>query len=135
MNSNTQISTGFTVMEKAKAYFQLLKFRLSFIVTFSGSMAYILASKSEIDYGRLIAFALGGFLVTGSANIINQLLEVKYDRLMKRTENRPLPTQVLSPIEAIVFCVLIGIAGLLIHFQINGLEQGLNCCHLEEEEI
>jgi len=121
MNSNTHISTGFTLMEKVKAFFQLLKFRLSFIVTFSGSMAYILASNTEIDYGRLMAFALGGFLVTGSANIINQLLEVKYDRLMKRTENRPLPTQVLSPKEAIIFCVIIGILGLVIHFQINGL--------------
>jgi heme o synthase len=57
---------------------------------------------------------LGGLLVTGAANIINQIAEKDLDKLMKRTEKRPLPTGVLSENEAFGFCVLLGISGLTI---------------------
>ena len=121
MDTNIEIQSTVSLKDKVIGYLQLLKFRLSFIVTFSGVMSYILAIQSEVNYPSIILFAIGGFLVTGSANIINQIIEKKYDRLMKRTENRPLPTGVLSNFEAIVFCVLLGVVGLFIHFNINFL--------------
>ncbi|GAB2550599.1 heme o synthase [Rufibacter soli] len=55
---------------------------------------------------------LGGLLVTGSANIINQVLEKDLDKLMKRTAKRPLPAQTITVRNAIIYCVLLGIAGL-----------------------
>lgn len=105
----------FTSFDKLKGYFQLLKFRLSFLVTFSGGIAYLLAARTDINWNLFALFSLGGFLVTGSANIINQIIEIDTDKLMKRTMNRPLPTGLLSSNEAMVFSVLLGISGLLIH--------------------
>lgn len=104
------------MLVKAKALFQLLKFRLSFLVAFSAAMAYILASEG-IDVSHFILFTLGGFLVTGSANIINQVIEKDLDKLMSRTQNRPLPNELLSRFESIIFCVLIGAIGLYLHWQ------------------
>ena len=33
----------------------------------------------------------GGFLVTAAANCFNEIIEKDYDRLMKRTMDRPIP--------------------------------------------
>lgn len=105
-----------SVLDKAKAYFQILKFRLSFLVAFSAVLIYVLASNQEIIYANLFIFALGGFLVTGAANIINQIKEVEFDKLMTRTMDRPLPTGVLTKNEAAIFGLIIGSLGLYLHY-------------------
>jgi heme o synthase len=110
----------FQVLAKAKAYFELLKFRLSFLVVFSGGMGYMLAAPASFDWNRFALFALGGFLITASSNIINQVIEKDLDKLMKRTSKRPLPTGRLSLFEAIVFCVITGVIGFgILYFYIN----------------
>ena len=53
---------------------------------------------------------LGGLLVTGSANIINQISEKDLDKLMRRNEARPLPTGRVSVNKAWAFCVVLGVA-------------------------
>ena len=72
MNETLDTILQISTKDKIKGYIELLKFRLTFLVTFSGVMAYVLASEGSIDYLHLISFTLGAFLVTGSANIINQ---------------------------------------------------------------
>lgn len=101
------------VLGKAGAYFQLLKFRLSFLVSFSSAIGFILA-KPSLLWQEVFWVMLGGLLVTGSANIINQIAEKDLDKLMKRTAKRPLPTGALSENEAFVFCVLLGMSGLTV---------------------
>jgi protoheme IX farnesyltransferase len=99
------------IMTKAKQYFQLLKFRLSFLVAFSSAIGYMLGAPT-MDAGRIMLVMLGGFMVTAAANIINQILEKDLDKLMKRTAKRPLPTGALSITEAAVFGAFLGIGGL-----------------------
>jgi len=70
---------------------------------------------------------LGGMLVTGSANIINQILEKDLDKLMKRTAKRPLPTGQIAVAAAVVFCVALGVSGLaLLALQFNLLTAALS---------
>ena len=117
-------------MTKAHAYFQLLKFRLSFTVAFSSAIGYLLGAK-EISWSRALLVLLGGLLVTGSANIINQVFEKDLDKRMHRTEGRPLPTGRVSPNEAWVLCVILGIAGLaLLAFCFNPLTAALSLLSL-----
>lgn len=99
------------MVQKAAAYFKLLKFRLSFVVAFSSAIGYGLG-QANASFINILLVMLGGLLVTGSANIINQVLERDLDKLMKRTANRPLPTGQVSVTEAIVYCVLLGASGL-----------------------
>lgn len=98
-------------MSRVKHYFQLLKFRLSFTVAFSSAIGYMLGNRDFVWFEPLLVM-LGGLLVTGSANIINQILEKDLDKLMKRTAKRPLPKGFLSVKESAIFCVILGISGL-----------------------
>lgn len=112
-------------MTKFKAYFQLLKFRLSITVAFSSAIGFLLGAQ-ELDWGRALLVMLGGLAVTGSANTINQIHERDLDKLMKRTAKRPLPTGVLSIPEAWVFAIILGVAGLgLLSYYFNVLTAAL----------
>jgi protoheme IX farnesyltransferase len=117
-------------MIKARAYFQLLKFRLSFTVAFSSAIGYLLGAR-DISWSRTLLVMLGGLLVTGSANIINQVFEKDLDKQMRRTEARPLPTGRVSPNEAWVLCVILGVAGLgLLTYFFNPLTAALSLLSL-----
>ena len=98
---------------KAKAYWELLKFRLSALVAFSCAFGYVLAS-SQINWLNLLWVFIGGFLLSGSSVIVNQIIEKDLDKLMSRTQNRPLPTGRLSVMEAIYFAIICLIVGLAI---------------------
>jgi heme o synthase len=98
---------------KARAYWELLKFRLSFLVAFSCGFGYVLASP-EVNWITLAMLFLGGFLLSGSSVIINQIIEKDLDRLMVRTMNRPLPTYRVSVNEASAVALVCLMAGVLI---------------------
>jgi protoheme IX farnesyltransferase len=118
------------LMTKLKAYFQLLKFRLSITVAFSSAIGFLLGVQ-ELDWGRALLVMLGGLAVTGSANTINQIHERDLDKLMKRTAKRPLPTGVLSIPEAWVFAIFLGIVGLsLLAYYFNTLTAALSLISL-----
>jgi protoheme IX farnesyltransferase len=96
---------------KARAYYELLKPRLSFLVAFSSGFGYLLGVQSPINWPNFLMLAFGGFLVSGVSVIINQIIEVDYDAVMDRTKSRPLPTGRLSIEEAVVFGSIVGVIG------------------------
>jgi protoheme IX farnesyltransferase len=97
-----------------QAYFKLTKFRLTSTVAFSSGMGYILAERGKVDWPNLVLFLIGGFCITISANIINQIIERDSDKLMKRTAERPLPAGSIGVKPAIVATVLFLLAGIVI---------------------
>jgi protoheme IX farnesyltransferase len=98
---------------KARGFVMLTKFRLSFLVVLSAVISYFTISP-EINTLKLIGIIIGGFLVTGAANGINQVIEKDLDKLMTRTSNRPLPQNILTKSEALFFCLLMAFAGTFI---------------------
>ena len=94
-----------------KYYSQLIKLRLSITVVFSAIAGYLLGVDTPNSL-ELFLLAIGGLLVTGSANAFNQIIERDRDRLMERTKNRPLPSNNLSINQAIIFASIIGFLGL-----------------------
>ncbi|WP_291723639.1 heme o synthase [Bernardetia sp.] len=111
---------------KLKAFFALLKFRLSALVVFSSAIGYALGVEQITDWKKFAVFCFSSFIITGSANTINQVIEKEYDKNMKRTKTRPLPTGVISPAEGIVFATILAIIGgaLLVTF-VNSLTAAL----------
>lgn len=97
-------------LAKARAYWELLKFRLSFLVAFSCAFGYVLASP-HVDWFTLALVFIGGFLLSGASVTINQVLEKDLDKLMTRTQLRPLPTHRLNVSEAVGFAVICFAAG------------------------
>ncbi|KAL5965269.1 Protoheme IX farnesyltransferase mitochondrial [Taenia solium] len=62
----------------------------------------------------LLALGVGTMLTSASANSINQIMEVQYDGLMKRTRMRPLVRKLIGPVGASVFASTTAALGLSI---------------------
>ena len=95
----------------------LLKLRLSFLVVLSAVSGWFFAGGSFNT--EFLFLVLGGFLITGSANGFNQIIEKDIDKKMPRTANRPLPTGRMSVKEALISSIIFGVLGLLFLYQIN----------------
>lgn len=94
---------------KFRSYLIFTKFRLSFLVILSALSGYLFAGGSS----TLVIFYLliGGLFVTAASNGANQIWERDLDKLMKRTENRPIPMERMSLTEAytvVTLCIVIG---------------------------
>ena len=98
--------------QKVQDYKMLVKFRLSMTVVFSSVMAYLIADTGPVNWVALAILASGGFLVTGAANALNQVLEKDYDRLMKRTANRPVAAGRMKMSEAVMSAGLMSLFGI-----------------------
>jgi protoheme IX farnesyltransferase len=98
--------------QKARDYAQLIKVSLSIMVVFSSVVSYELAPNIVgLNWKMVLLLSLGGLLVTGSANAINQAVEKDTDALMKRTASRPVAAGRMSESEAWVFAFIAGVAG------------------------
>jgi protoheme IX farnesyltransferase len=117
----------FLLLARLKDYAQLLKPNLSFMVVFSSVVGYLLAPGISFAWKEVILLFAGGLLVTGGANSINQVLERYSDKLMKRTEQRPLPQERITVAEAWIFAFVTGLIGsLMLCFYFNWLAGGLS---------
>jgi len=99
---------------KLQAYSELIKLRLSMLVAFSSGFGYVLGNSGHLDWFSFWMFCLGSILMSGSAITINQILERAYDKVMKRTHTRPLPTGRVSETEAWIYSIILLIASLFI---------------------
>ncbi|MFC5625841.1 heme o synthase [Algoriphagus winogradskyi] len=100
------------VLSKLKAYAELIKLRLSALVTFSAVFGYILGDRGvSFGWSGFLGLALGGFLISGASCAANEILERDLDKLMKRTQNRPLPLKLISLQEALWVTSLVAVIG------------------------
>ncbi len=91
----------------------LVKFRLSLTVVITSVLGYIIGSEGFYTINKIILLAVGGFLTTAAANIINEVLEKDFDGLMKRTMVRPLVNGRIKSSDAVLIgglCCLIGVS-------------------------
>jgi protoheme IX farnesyltransferase len=100
-------------VSKWRAYLELVKPRLSFLVAFSSGFGYLLGT-SAFNWSVFGLLFIGGFMISGASIVINQIKEKDLDGLMTRTQGRPLPTGKLSVPEATVFGIFIGLIGFLL---------------------
>jgi protoheme IX farnesyltransferase len=105
---------SFSLKSKLRDYSQLLKLRLTLTVVFSAAMGFILAPAASIDWPLFWLLVLGGTMVVGAANGINQVIERDYDKMMVRTANRPVATQRMGINEAIIFSLVTGLGGVFL---------------------
>ena len=100
---------------KVKDYLQLMKPSLSIMVVFSSVISYLLAPNVvAYDWTMIGLLFLGGMLVTGSANTINQVVEKDTDAMMKRTAKRPVASGRMGVQEGWAFAIITGVVGVAI---------------------
>lgn len=108
------IHTKSSFVLKVQDYVQLLKLRLTMLVVFSAAITFAYAAKGNLVWSELWIMVLGGFLTTASANGFNQVIERESDKLMRRTQARPMPSARMSALEGSIASVVMGIAGVSI---------------------
>lgn len=122
MNNNIKVAntTPFgLVSQKVRDFGELVKFKLSLTVVYSAVMAYLIAAQGSVDWFSVLILSVGGFCVAGAANALNQVLERDFDKLMKRTANRPLATGRMTVSEAVLAAGILSIIGLMMLAMFN----------------
>ena len=102
---------------KFKTYLVFTKFRLSFLVILSALTGYLFAGGKDLT--EIAYLMLGGTLVTGASNGANQIWERNLDKIMNRTNRRPLPTGEMSLREAYIIVILFLLFGTYLLWLIN----------------
>lgn len=99
----------------------LVKFRLNLLVVFTSGIGYVIGSEQYFTWSGLLLLSLGGFLITGAANTLNQVLEKDYDKMMPRTSNRPLPTGRMTISTAVLAAGFMSLLGIFFLAMFNPL--------------
>lgn len=94
---------------------ELFKLRLSLLVLATTLVGFLVAWKgASMDYLLLAATLTGTAFCAAGAAALNQWWERDVDCLMKRTRNRPLPARRMHPSDALLWGLLLSVAGLAI---------------------
>jgi heme o synthase len=88
--------------DAVRAYYELLKPRIVYLLDFTALAAFLVASPA-INLLRLIAVVVAGTLASGGAGALNCYLDRDVDRTMGRTSWRPIPQGEVSPNNAMLF--------------------------------
>ena len=106
----TRTPAGFS--RKAGAYIALTKPRVIELLLVTTAPVMVLAQQGIPHLWLVVATLVGGSLSAGSAGAFNCYIDRDIDRVMKRTENRPLVTGELTDREALVFAWIVGLASI-----------------------
>lgn len=108
--------------EKLAAYVELTKPRIAFMLVLTSAAGFYLGAAQGFDWMLFVNSMLGITLLAFGVATLNQVWERKTDALMERTANRPLPTQKVTSMEALVFGTLLClVAEIYLAFLVNGL--------------
>jgi protoheme IX farnesyltransferase len=93
------------------AYFALTKPRIIELLLITTVPSMILAAGGWPGTWLVTATLIGGSLSAGGANALNNYVDRDIDQVMRRTRSRPLAREVVPPIHALVFGIVLGAAG------------------------
>jgi protoheme IX farnesyltransferase len=91
--------------DRAAAYLELTKPRITFLIVLTAAAGFALASPGHVDYRAMLTAMVGIALLSSGIATLNQYMEKDLDALMRRTATRPLPTGKLLSWEALAFGV------------------------------
>lgn len=113
LTTEKDLSFNTSLSSKMADYAAFFKLRLASLVVFSAILGYLIAVDT-IVWIDFMWLCVGGFLVTGSSNGYNQIIERDLDKLMDRTKVRPLVTGRMTKNEALIVAGVAGGLGILI---------------------
>jgi protoheme IX farnesyltransferase len=96
----------------AADYFDMMKPRVQTLLLFTTITTMYVAGSPSI--GLVALTCLGGALSAGGAGAINHWFDRDLDAVMVRTANRPVPAGRVSPRNALVFGILLGVSAFVL---------------------
>jgi protoheme IX farnesyltransferase len=100
-----------TLKAKLRDYYTLTKPEVNLLILMTTSAGYYLASRGPFRIAGLINTLVGTLLVASGTATLNQWMERVWDGQMRRTASRPLPSGRLTSREALVFGIVLSVAG------------------------
>lgn len=126
-NQNTRV--GF--LTTCNDFYELCKPRVVMLLVFTAVIGMFLATPGMVPWQPLLFGTLGIGLAAASAAAINQVVDQKIDKDMRRTEDRPLPKGNVSNKQAMIFAVVLGVVAMaILTFLVNGLTAWLTLLSL-----
>ena len=104
-------------------FLELTKLRISGASTFTAAAGYV-AYQRGADAG-LVTTLLGILLLAMGSSALNEVQEHRFDALMPRTANRPIPRGDLTPARAAVIATVMAVAGFLLLLLAHNLTSAL----------
>ena len=101
-----------SALAKLRALLELGKLKLSALAVFAVIAGLYLGSRHPPEIRLVLVTTLATLLVATGGNALNMFLERDLDRLMHRTQHRPLPTGRLHPRTVLAFGVITCASGL-----------------------
>ncbi|MCB1554699.1 MAG: heme o synthase [Xanthomonadales bacterium] len=112
-------------------YWALTKPRVVALIVFTAVVGMLLAVPGLPPWREAVFGSLGIWLAAASAAAINHLIDQRIDRLMARTQHRPLATGQLRPVQVLVFALLLGVVSMvLLVWLVNALTAWLTFASL-----
>ena len=113
------------------SFYELCKPRVVMMLVFTAVIGMFLATPGMVPWQPLVFGTIGIGLAAASAAAINQVVDQKIDKEMRRTEDRPLPQGNVSNSQALFFAIVLGIIAMIIlTFLVNGLTAWLTLLSL-----
>jgi protoheme IX farnesyltransferase len=91
-------------------YLALMKPRVIELLLVTTIPAMLLANRGHVDLALILNTLFGGILAAGGANTLNCVADADIDKVMKRTERRPLARAVVPRSHAFVFGMALSVA-------------------------
>tara|TARA_B100000446_G_scaffold186138_1_gene211698 strand:- start:1172 stop:2077 length:906 start_codon:yes stop_codon:yes gene_type:complete len=95
-------------------YLELTKPKVVALMIITSAIGMLLASEQAVPWSTLLLGNLGIALCAGSAATINHVVDRRIDIHMARTQRRPLAQGRVDPLNAVLFAILLGSAGLAV---------------------
>ncbi|OGO90200.1 MAG: protoheme IX farnesyltransferase [Coxiella sp. RIFCSPHIGHO2_12_FULL_42_15] len=103
-------------------YLELCKPRVVLLMMLTTMVGMCLSTSTFVPFNILLWGNLGIALAASSAAVINQLVDAHFDRLMSRTQGRPIVSGKIAPRHAMIFAsVLCVVAMLILIYLVNTL--------------
>ncbi|GHA06184.1 protoheme IX farnesyltransferase [Arenicella chitinivorans] len=95
-------------------YYDLTKPRVVMLIVFTAFVGMLLAVPGMPDWKTVVLACVGIWLAAASGAAMNQIIDMRADAIMARTQNRPLATGGLQVWQAVVFALLLCGLGMLV---------------------
>jgi heme o synthase len=126
LSSPTSYTATLSPVAKLREVAVLFKLRLASLVVVSAVLGYLMGIPAgSFSWLSIAGLIVGGTLLTGASNALNQVLEIREDALMRRTGDRPLVRGTLSSNEAVLAAFIAGGIGTLMLWLLFGPLTGI----------
>jgi protoheme IX farnesyltransferase len=92
-------------------YIELTKPRITWLILMSTAVGYFFGHHGAWSFWPVLHTILGTALIASGTAALNQWYEREADRKMRRTADRPIPSGRLSAGRALIFGILLSVAG------------------------